>query len=137
MRLQKRGHRLLHNIISLVMAKTQRTNGNWGEQQRNILHGLLSTNQVNHRNRQPDYVWKVCNLKPFKEFISEGKNGKASAIKRMKDCFLKYEEGTLLTGARKKGMYFFLLITLFRLILTDSFCYNLTQQPVWLVLGRT
>ena len=104
----------IHNIISLVMAKTQRTNGNWGEQQRNELHGLLSTNQVNHRNRQPDYVWQVCNLKPFKEFISDGKNGKASAIKRMKDCFLRYEEGTLLKGARKNGMYFFLLITLFR-----------------------
>ncbi len=119
------------------MAKTQRTNGNWGEPQRKILHGLLSTNEVNHRNRQPDYVWQVCNLKPFKDFISQGKNGKASAIKRMKDCFLQYEQGTLLKGARKNGMYFFLLITLLDIILTDSFRYNLTQQLVWLVPGRT
>jgi hypothetical protein len=82
------------------MAKTQQTNGNWGEQQRKDLHGLLSTNQVNFRNRKPDYVWQqVCNLKPFKDFISNGKSGKASAIAHMKNCFLQYEEGTLLKGA--------------------------------------
>jgi hypothetical protein len=119
------------------MAKTQRTNGNWGEPQRKILHGLLSTNEVNHRNRHPDYVWQVCNLKPFKDFISQGKNGKASAIKHMKDCFLQYEQGTLLKGARKNGTYFFLLITLFRHHSYRFFPYNLTQQLVWLVPGRT
>jgi hypothetical protein len=59
---------------------------------------------VNYTNRNPDYVWDVCNLKPFKAFISDGKTGKASAIARMKNCFLQYEQGTLLKGARKNGM---------------------------------
>ena len=119
------------------MAKTQRTNGNWGKQQRKDLHDLLSTNHVNFRNCKLDYVSQVCNLKPFKDFISDGKIGKASAIARMKNCFLQYKEGTLLKGARKNGMYFFLLITLLDIILTDSFRYNLTQQLVWLVPGQT
>ena len=86
------------------MGKTQRTNGNWGEAQREELAKLIKKNQVNYTNRNPDYVWDVCNLKPFKAFISDGKTGKASAIARMKNCFLQYEQGTLLKGARKNGM---------------------------------
>ena len=39
------------------MGKTQRTNGNWGEAQREELAKLIKKNQVDYTNRNPDYVW--------------------------------------------------------------------------------
>jgi hypothetical protein len=73
------------------MANTQRTNGNCGKTQRIELAKVINKNQVNYRNCNSDYVWEVSNLALFKEFISDRKNGKASAIARMKNCFLQYE----------------------------------------------
>jgi hypothetical protein len=69
------------------MNTTKRNSGNWGPQQDKELGNLLCTNQVDYRNRNGDYLFKVTE-KYFSAFITPGKGGKNSAVQRMQGKFI-------------------------------------------------
>ena len=83
------------------MTKTARASGSWSKEQEDKLQKLLNSNTINYRNRSPDYLFQVTK-DHFPDFISEGPQGRNSAIQRMRAKFLKYEEEMTLRGARRK-----------------------------------
>ncbi len=76
------------------MPKTSRPSGNWGDNQKKDLRDLGDTNEID----------LICNLPPFKPFISEASTGKNSAIQSMRKEFLRLNTELELGGARRKGM---------------------------------
>ncbi len=83
------------------MTKTARASGSWSKEQEDKLQKLLNSNTIDYRNRSPDYLFQVTK-DHFPDFISEGPQGRNSAIQRMQAKFLKYEEEMTLQGARRK-----------------------------------
>ena len=73
------------------MTKTTRSSGSWSKVEEKELQRLLDTNIVDYRNRSPDYLYQVT-LDYFGDFISDGPQGRNSAIQRLRGKFIKYEE---------------------------------------------
>ena len=84
------------------MTATNCPTGNWGAQQDKELGDLLRTNQVNYRDRSENYLFEVTE-RFFPAFISSGRNGRNSAIQRMRQKFIRYEQDLALRGARGRG----------------------------------
>ncbi len=61
------------------MTKTARASGSWSKEQEDKLQKLLNSNTIDYRNRSPDYLFQVTK-DPFPDFISEGPQGRNSAI---------------------------------------------------------
>jgi hypothetical protein len=86
------------------MPKTSHPSGNWGDNQKKDLRDLVDTNEIDLARKDGSYLWEICNLPPFKPFISEASTGKSSAIQRMRKEFLRLNTELELGGARRKGM---------------------------------
>jgi uncharacterized membrane protein YgcG len=86
------------------MPKTTRTSGNWGEKQKSDMRKLIGANKVDYTRQGATYLWEICQLEPFKPFISAAASGKNSAVQRMQRKFLRHEAELEQKGARKKGM---------------------------------
>ena len=86
------------------MPKTSRPSGNWGENQKKDLRDLVDANEIDLARKDASYLWEICNLSPFKPFISEASTGKSSAIQRMRKEFLRLNAELEHAGARRKGM---------------------------------
>jgi hypothetical protein len=86
------------------MPKTSRPSGNLGETQKKDLRDLVDANEIDPARKDASYLWEICNLPPFKPFISEASTGKSSAIQRMRKEFLRLNAELEHAGARRKGM---------------------------------
>jgi hypothetical protein len=86
------------------MPKTIRPSGNWGETQKKALRDLVDANKIDLARKDSNYLWEICNLDPFKPFISDSSAGKSSAIQCMRKEFLRINAELDLAGARRKGM---------------------------------
>jgi hypothetical protein len=69
------------------MPKTTCPSGNWGEKQKSDLRKLFDSNKVDYTRQDVAYLWKICQLKPFKPFISAAANRKNSAVQHMQREF--------------------------------------------------
>jgi len=93
---------LSHNFFSFTadtMTKTTHSSGSWSKVEEKELQRLLDANIVDYRNRSPDYLYQVT-LDYFGDFISDGTQGRNSAIQRLRGKFIKYEEEMRLRGVR-------------------------------------
>ena len=88
-----------HHCSQEIMTTTNCPTGNWGAQQDKEVGDLIRTNQVNYRNRSANYLFEVTK-RFFPAFISSGRNGRNSAIQRMRQKFMQYEQDLELQGAR-------------------------------------
>ena len=86
------------------MPKTSLPSGNWGDNQKKDLRDLVDANKIDLARKDASYLWEICNLPPFKPFISEASTRKSSAIQRMQKELLCLNAELELAGARRKGM---------------------------------
>jgi hypothetical protein len=75
------------------MSKTTCSSGNWGKKQKSDLRKLIDLNEVDYIRRETAYLWEICQLKPFKPFISEAAN-------RKKLCSPTHAKGILAPRSR-------------------------------------
>jgi len=86
------------------MPSSKRSSGNWGPKEDKLLGDLLRSNQVNYRDRSADYLFSVME-EYFPNFISSGPNGRSSAVTRLRNKFLRFEQDLLQRGIRGKLSY--------------------------------
>ncbi len=90
-----------HTIGADNMPTANRPSGSWSVTQENELQDLIRLNIVDYKNRNPDYLFQITE-EHFSNYISPGTAGRNSAIQRMRNKFILYEQELALRGARRK-----------------------------------
>jgi hypothetical protein len=73
------------------------TSGNRGTTKDKLLGDLLRSNTIDYRNRTAEYLFSVTE-EHFPNFISPGVSRKNSAIQRIQDKLVHYEQDLLARG---------------------------------------
>lgn len=90
-----------HTVGADNMPTANRPSGSWSVAQENELQKLIRLNVVDYKNRNPEYLFQITE-EHFPDYISPGSKGRNSAIQRMRNKFIQYEQALALRGARRK-----------------------------------
>jgi hypothetical protein len=74
-----------------------RPSGNWGTNKDKLLGDLLCSNTINYRNWTADYLYSTTE-EYFPNFISPGATVRNSAIQRLQNKLVCYEQDLLTRG---------------------------------------